>query len=213
MGFTVNVPKYMSFLYAAAFALILVHVGLYFWHYNVAALPALLLQMFDLDEENNLPTWYSGFILLNIAFFLYVHARTEGLARRRTWLLIAVGFLVLAIDEVAGIHETFNSVTAMNWAIPGGIAVLVLAVVFVPFLLSLRRNLAILFVVSGTMFVGGAIGVELLSEDLNNDSLGYKMAVVMEEGLEMLGALLFLFANLRERATDDKVEVSVAVTA
>jgi len=200
----------MAILYGFAFVFIILHVGLHFYHYHFDRVPRLLLQMFDLDQENNLPTWFSGFILLNIALAVFVYSSASGLKKRFHWRLLSIGFLVLAIDEVAGIHETINTVTEINWAIPAAIVLIVLLAAFVPFLFSLRRKLALLFILSGLMFVGGAIFIELLSQNNNNDSMVYKMHVAIEEGLEMLGALLFLFANLVEISKHKEVRIDVA---
>ena len=83
---------------------------------------------------------------------------------------------------------------------------------FVPFLRSLDRRLAGLFVLSGVLYVSGAMGVEVLSEDMDEDSLAYGFATALEEGLEMLGALLFLAVNLHEMNIQQRVEISVSMS-
>lgn len=213
----VSIKEYTSTLLALALVLVTIHTGLYVYNYQAEELPWLLLQLFDLDEENNIPTWFSSFLLLNSAFFLYVFSRGEQLQKKFHWRFMAAGFFLLAIDEVAGLHETFNSSIEMNWAIPGAILVLFVAVAFVPFLLSLSRRLACLFVLSGFLYVSGAIIVELLSEDLESDSLVYMLAVAVEEGLEMIGALLFLATVLNEMRSggseqSEQVAVDVSVS-
>lgn len=171
----------------------------------------LILQLFDLDEENNLPTWFSSFLLLNNAFFLALMARSSRDRDKLQWWMMSVGFFVLSIDEVAGLHESFNSSIEMNWAIPGAILVAVVGVAFIPFLLRLRRGLAGIFILSGVVFVSGAIIVELLSEDMDSDSLGYMLAVALEEGLEMLGAWLFLSTLIKEMCNEESLDVSVSL--
>lgn len=205
--FRVSTRDYTASLFALAAVFILCHLGLYYYNYHVEELPWLLLQLFDIDEENNLPTWFSSFILGNIAFFVYVRSMQPELERKLHWRFISFGFLLLSIDEVAGLHETFNSSIEINWAIYGAILILFLAAAFVPFLLSLPRKLAALFILSGALFVSGAIVTELLSEDMDSDTWAYAMAVALEEGLEMVGALLFLTLNLKEMA--DQGEVSI----
>lgn len=207
----VSARDYSASLFALAVVFISVHLGLYFYNYHAEELPWLLLQLFDLDEENNLPTWFSSFVLLNVAFFVHLKASEPGLEKRSHWRFIALGFFLLAIDEVAGMHETFNSSIEINWAIPGAILVLFVAAAFVPFLLSLRGRLAASFVFAGALFVSGAIVTELLSEDMDSDSWGYALAVALEEGLEMSGALLFLYLNLREMATNGRVRIESRV--
>lgn len=207
----ISARDYGAALFSLAVVFVCIHLGLYYYNYHVEELPWLLLQLFDLDEENNLPTWFSSFILLNIAFFVHVVSRAPDLQKRAHWRVIAFGFFLLAIDEVAGLHETFNSSIEINWAIPGAILVLFIAAAYVPFLLSLRRNLALLFILSGVLFVSGAIVTELLSEDMDSDSWGYALSVALEEGLEMFGALLFLQLNLRELTRDGAVKIDVVI--
>lgn len=208
---TLLLRDYIVTLLVLAMVLLSIHVGLYLYNYQVEELPWLLLQLFDLDEENNIPTWFSSFLLLNNAFFLYLYSGKEGLQKQFHWSLLAAGFLLLAIDEVAGLHESFNSAIDISWAIPGAILVLFVGVMFVPFLLSLPRRLALLFILAGFLYVSGAIVVELLSEDMESETLAYSLVVAVEEGLEMIGALLFLFVLMREMRSGEKVSVDVSL--
>ena len=88
----------------------------------------------------------------------------------------------------------------------------VVGLAFIPFLLSLERRLMALFILSGFIYVSGIIGVELLSEDMEEDSLAYGFATGFEESLEMLGAWLFLAVNLNDLKSNDRVEIRVLVT-
>ena len=205
----ISVSSYTAVLSTAVVALLSIHLILYVYNYQVEEVPWLLLQLFDLDEENNIPTWFSSFLLLNNAFILYLIASQENTTHKKHWLLLAIGFLILAVDEVAGMHESFNSAIDSNWAIYGGILVLLVALSFLPFLMALPRKLMILFIISGVLFVSGAIVTELLSEDMDSDSLAYMLAVALEEGLEMFGALMFLIVNLRNQAESGKLNIKV----
>ena len=207
----IAVKPYCIFLLLVSLVLLALHTGLYTYSEYVEEVPWLLLQLFDLDEENNLPTWWSGFLLLNVAFFVFIAARASRDKTRRYWFAIAAGFLILAIDEVAGLHESFNSAIVPSWALFGGVLVAVVALAFIPFLLSLQRRLALMFIVAGIIYVAGAIIMELLSEDLDSDSFAYALAVALEEGLEMLGALLFLYANLEHMQQAQLLRVDVNI--
>jgi len=68
-----------------------------------------------------------------------------------------------------------------------------------------------LFILSGCTFISGAIIVEILSVDMEAESWGYAMATSLEEGLEMLGAWLFLRTIIIE-LSDGKENVDVAVS-
>jgi len=190
-------------LLAVALVLLACHAGLVIYHYRVEKLPWLLLQLFDVDDENNLPTWYSSFLLLTACALLWLcgrQKRADGDPRFRPWYVLAVGFLLMAIDEVAGIHETINSLIEMTWAIPAGILALGIGLAFIPFLLHLPRRTAVLFALAGGMFLAGAVAIEIVGYTMSiralRDTLGYKLATLTEEGLEMLGVILFVYALL-----------------
>jgi hypothetical protein len=204
----IAIRAYCYVLLLGAIGFIAIHCGLIYYHNEIAEIPWLIRQLFDLDEENNLPTWFSSFLLLNNALLLYLLAQSSIGADRNYRVLLAAGFLVLSIDEVAGLHESLNTAIDINWAIPGGILVLLVGIVFVPFLLSLQPRLAVLYLVSGLLYVSGAICVELLSEDMDEESLAYGFATALEEGLEMFGALLFLTINFAEMKRQQQVRIA-----
>ena len=207
-------------LLIGAIALLVCHAALSYYHFEVEEISWLLIQLFDVDQENNLPTWYSEFLLLTACALLWAGAqqkRADGDPWFRHWYVLAAGFLGLAIDEIAGIHESINSVIEITWAIPGGIAALVIGLAFVPFLLHLPRRTASLFAVAGAIYLAGGAGVEIVGNALVSQhkraTLEYHLTSLVEEGLEMFGVILFLYALLLYMRGPAKsgVEVSLEV--
>ena len=202
-------------LFFVVIGLLTAHAILSVVHYEFYRLPWLLRQLFDLDEENNLPSWYSSIALFVTSIFLWLCARekqaTDDLWKRH-WKILALGFFVLSIDEIAGMHETFNSIVKISWAIPGGLLAVVIGFLFMPFLLNLERRTAKLFMLSGAIYIGGAIGVELLAAPLRVDSLQYYLMTLWEEGIEMIGVLLFLYALLRYMSGQRGNQLKVTAT-
>jgi len=190
-------------LSVAAAVLLAAHAVLALVHYRVEALHPLLLQLFDVDQENNLPTWFSEFLLLVACALLWIQSRSRKVAGDRWaghWTVLCVGFLLMAIDEVAGIHETINSAIVMTWAIPAAIMAVGIGIAFIPFLLHLASGTALRFVVAGALYLTGAVGIEIIGNEMVgdrlSDTLGYKMATLAEESLEMVGLILFIHALL-----------------
>ena len=189
-------------LWGVAVGLVAIHVILNLVHYLYTDLPWLARQIFDVDEEDSFPTWFSAMLLLLTSVSLWVNARTlqssdSSLVER--WYLLSVGFLLLSIDEIAGMHETLNSIDMMgdmSWTIPGAIVAGLAGFYFVPFLLKLPRPLAIRFVLAGAVYLGGALGVEVLTDPyLENDelnTLAYNLWTALEESMEIAGVLIFL---------------------
>ena len=210
LRFHISVDAYCKFLLIFCLLFVSAHLGLNYYNHRIEETEWLLHQLFELDEENNLPTWFSSFLLLNNAFVLYAVGENCIDKFKSHWKLLSLGFLILSIDEVAGIHETFNTAVEFNWAVLGGLIVGVVGIIYIPFLLALDRALALKFVISGCIFVGGAIGVELLSEDMDEDTIMYGFATAVEEGMEMIGALMFLYVNLNEHKKQHSLEVVIS---
>ncbi len=194
----------MRVLWITVGVLLSFHVILSLVHYQMHELPWLVRQIFDVDEEDSFPTWYSAIALFITSAVLWINARAHRQSNsplRLHWYGLALGFLFLSVDEIAGMHETLNSEIEMSWAIPGGIVALLVGVAYLSFLTKLPRHTAVWFVVGGAVFIGGAVGVELFTEPyLENDeldSLGYYLWNGLEEGMEMAGVLIFLRALLQ----------------
>ena len=171
------------------------------------------LRHFALDAERNLGAWYSSALMVLISvctFFSWQADRHRTGITSYSWLLISVVFFILSLDETAGFHEvvdvplreTFEltGVFYNPWVFFGAFFVAVFAAVLIPFLLSLPRTIAMLFVVSGAIYVGGALGLEPFDayfEDVYGEgSVLQIISTTIEETLEMVGLTLFLHANL-----------------
>lgn len=168
-------------------------------HYQVVELPWLFRELFDVDEEESVPTWFSSVILLiSAAYLAHVYAlkRLDADPHSAAWLSLSCGFLFLSIDEIAGFHEALNSTMEASWAVPGAVLAMLLLVLFARLLRSLPPTITKGFLVAGAIYVGGAVGVELATEPyLYNDALdtlAYNLWTAVEEGMEMGGIVYFL---------------------
>lgn len=221
LSLKLNLNRLLVTLWVVAGVLVSIHVLLNLVHYLINDLPWLARQIFDVDEEDSFPTWFSAMLLLLTSVSLWVNARTlqssdSSLVER--WYLLSVGFLLLSIDEIAGMHETLNSLDIMgdmSWTVPGAIIAGAAGLYFLPFLLKIPRALAIRFVIAGAIYLGGALGVEVLTDPyLENDELNtlpYNLWTAVEEGMEMGGVLVFLgglFPLLRTNAPDLRVNLT-----
>ena len=183
------------------------HVIVMIINYKIEELPWLLRELFDLDEEQSFGTWFSAVILLFAGRLLLLQAR-EVRDFWFAWKLLGIGFCFLSLDEVVGLHETFNSMTDFSWTLPGGIVAGVVGLAYIPFLRRLPSRTRWLFLLGGLIYVGGAVILERATDwyaDENLlDTLEYNLTTVLEETMEMSGVAVFIYALLSHMARGKK---------
>lgn len=168
----------------------------------------------DMGIEHNIPTYFSSVIILIAALLLNTIAtfkKGNGEAYALHWRILAIIFVYLSMDEMVGIHEMASGPTQKAlgtrwllhyyaWVIPGSVLVLIFALSYFRFLLHLPLKSKLLFSIAGVIYVGGAIGMELVSNHYDKlygvKNLTYHMIVTVEETLEMAGIILFIHALL-----------------
>jgi hypothetical protein len=162
-------------------------------------------RLFNLNGEHNLPAWFSALLLLSIGIAMLLAAFREFHLRMGTawgWLPLGLGFVYLAVDEKVGYHEKFNDILpAMDgvfyhsWVLFAIPALIVVGLVFIPFLRHLPRGTSTRLFIAGLVYVAGCVGVEMIGSLIR--SMGapptlYAAAYCVEETLEIVGAVLAL---------------------
>ncbi|KZL22033.1 hypothetical protein PsAD2_00058 [Pseudovibrio axinellae] len=212
---TVNLKKIPIFLYGMVFLIVLLGIVQRVFVDTIGVeTPLKDLRHISLDHETNLGAWFSSMVMLCIAGLAAIHSILERHSSKPQnwlyWMGLAVGFLYMSVDENIGIHEitisplrtTFNLTGALYfaWVIPGAILVCTFGLVYLRFLWRLPRKFTVLFMISGSIYLGGALGFEMLSAGYAGsegfESLGYKIFYIVEETFELIGLTTFLSALL-----------------
>ncbi len=171
------------------------------------------MSKFHLDREANIPTYFSGLLLISVAALLGLIALQKNNQQdkyKRHWAMLSVIFLALSFDEVASIHELLvvpmrslfgaSGIFYFAWVIPGIAFVTILAISYWRFLWNLPPRSRNLFVLSAVIFVGGAIGFELMggfhADNHGQTDLTYSLLTSGEETMEMAGVITFIYAIL-----------------
>lgn len=171
------------------------------------------VRLFWLDGEANVPTWYSASLLLLCASLLAIIAgahRQRDTVNDIRWLILAVVFLLLSLDETAQLHELAiaplrerfhpTGFLYFAWIVPAGICAGLFALAYLGFLARLPAQTARLMVLAGALYVGGAIGLESLSGEQaslhGEHTIAYHAITTVEELLEMAGLVVFIYALL-----------------
>ena len=169
------------------------------------------VSLFNVGKEGNVPTWYSSSALLLCSALLYAIASSTRAARASYafhWRALSVIFLFLCVDEASSIHETIGGVLERvfhasilanyGWAAPGAILALVVALLLVPFLIHLPATTRRLFIIAGALYMAGASGMEVISLRWGlahgMGSVEYRLLATVEELLEMMGVVVFIYA-------------------
>jgi len=165
------------------------------------------LRHISLDGELNIATWYSSALMLSAALLALVARHFDPVAKQRPyWLAISVVMLLMSIDETASFHESFITILEdwsrhsdylhFAWVVIGIPFVIAFALGSIPFLLRLARRTAVLFVVSGALFVFGALVMEMIDGAiqvrLGAESLAYRVGAMFEDAFELVGMTLFV---------------------
>jgi hypothetical protein len=165
------------------------------------------------DEECNIPSWYSASLLLACALLLAIIAAAHRRQRDSNpghWLILSLIFLLMSLDETAQFHELaiapirqgFHTTGFLYypWIILGGLTVALFVVSYLSFLARLPRRTRRLFLLAGALFVGGALGVEAISGEQaflhGEHTAAYHAITTVEESLEMTGVVVFIYALL-----------------
>lgn len=215
---------------AAILAFVLVHVLVVTcWTFGQCG-PATAFAMnfgglFDLNQEMNLPTCYSVLQLGAVALALRLTACMERENGRRAlpWNGLVALFLYMAADEMTDVHGLWGSVylgqpiaapvvDGFAWIVPALIVVGVTTAIYLPWVWQLPRRTRALFVLAGSVFVTGGVGMEAVGERVADASFfnpAYLVASTAEETLEMLGVAIMLYAVLAYMAgRNGRLEIS-----
>jgi hypothetical protein len=166
---------------------------------------------FNLDVERNIPTLYSCLGLLFSSLLLGVIAYAKNLDGDRYknhWKILSFIFLYLSLDEAGQLHEKLidpmrNLLNAtgflyFTWIVPFGFLVAIFLLSYSKFLFHLPVSTRKLFVAAGALYIGGAIGVEMLggyvADTTGQENVSYVIVITLEESLEMLGIVVFIHA-------------------
>ena len=184
-------------------------IGIWALHWLVISVinDAILTRLFDMNAEKNIPTLFSCALIAGAMMSLFAIAqffKTQPKNKLNLyWSSLAWIFALLCLDEWFSLHDTLGGQLAKlfiqdvshPWLITYSIICVIGAVICIPFFKQLPKKTAALFIASGALYVLGAMGFEFLNSFFQATSI-LNLIYFIEEGLEMLGMLLFWWALL-----------------
>jgi hypothetical protein len=175
-----------------------------------------LVRLFYLDNELNVGTWYSSFLLALDGVLLALITLAKISSRDRHvlgWAALSLIFLYLSLDETASLHEISYGI---GEHIPGPVYVVALipalavtsiaALAFLRFLAALPQDTRRWFLIAAALLVGGAVGVEIVNGWISylsdHETALYVLTSSTEETMEVMGEITFLYALMLYAATE-----------
>lgn len=166
----------------------------------------------DLNGEQNIPAWFSSSLLLLCSGLLAAVALLQkGIRDRfvRHWFALSGIFLFLSLDEAVSLHErtivplrTFFNASGFiysAWVLLGGAFVGLFLLAYLKFIIHLPSRTRFLFIGAGALYIGGTLGAEIIHGyylDFHGKDMVYALIATVEECLEMMGAIVFIYALL-----------------
>lgn len=182
-----------------------------------------LVKVFSVDYELNAPAFFSTLILLFSSVLLAVITYFKQKQRDQYvwhWAVLSFGFLFMAYDEMASAHEKLvepmrellaennSGVFYFAWVVPGIVLVAILGFFFLRFWWKLPPKTRTWLFIAAALYLGGSLGMELVdgsyAATYGEANLTYRLLSTFEEGLEVAGIIVFIYALLGYIAENSK---------
>lgn len=172
----------------------------------------------NLDGKHNFPTWLKSSLMLLSSFLLAIIAFARYQVQDvgyRFWKFFSFVFLYMSVDEQLCIHQqlvvplrqTFHlhGIFFLAWVIPFGLVTCLIFAWSLKYLWSLPARARWLMIIAGCIFVGGAVGMEMIDgayyekhiEPFGNlVDMTYVLMTTVEESLEIIGLTVFIYTLL-----------------
>jgi hypothetical protein len=170
------------------------------------------LQKFDVELENNIPTWFSSAILLISALLFGLIAALKWSTKDRFalhWTALAGLFLFMSGDETASVHEMFNmkALPVLNidpnlWIVLAAPIILVVGVLLLRFFIHLPARTRHLMLLAMGIYIFGALVMETIAINdvfivhYRGYNVAYSLLTLIEETMEMFGVSLLIYTLL-----------------
>jgi len=166
---------------------------------------------FLFDDEETIPTYFSAINLLFASILLSLIANFKSKVNDSFtvhWRILSILFLLLSVDEIAGLHEMtidpmvrvyhLSGYLRFPWVILGIIFMAGFSLYYLKFLKALPKPFMKGFFYSCLIFLIGSIGLETISAKIfisleqSPKDLIYNLVTTLEESCEMLGIIMFI---------------------
>jgi hypothetical protein len=208
-------PKRFAYvLTLGALSLACVNIAIHFCIYILGYDQLLeFARPFTFRGNSTVAKWFATANLLLCTLLLAIIARgkiqeTDGY--RHHWSALALIFCAISLEEAVGLHElTSKPLSSVfpatgllfhTWVVLGVLFTAIVALIYARFLGHLPSKTKRLFLLAATLYVGGALGMEIIRGPYN-EAYGAKHMIAeilksIEEIFQMLGVVVFIYTLL-----------------
>lgn len=226
-------PKKIALVLGVIALLLAIIYGVLFYinsAFDISRVSRSFIELFNLDAEVSISTWFSQTLLLIIALLLgwiavWRHREKAKKLEIVEWSALSAIALFMSIDDGAAVHEKFSMFIEQyigdmtgtffyfSWVILGMAIIALMVLVFFRLWWSLPAKTKWLLALGGAMFVSGSIGMEMLAgHQMSIEGMDdtYRLIVLGEESLEMFGSVVAIYA-LMDFMTSQKMSLEMRV--
>jgi hypothetical protein len=166
-------------------------------------------RIFNLNDEANVPTWFSSTTLLFAAILAWLIARCLKLAQKpffKSWIVVGCSLFFMSLDEFIQIHEAVGRVLIRTealpslgfnvWIIPGLALVLGVALIILRMWWNLPSRFRLVFLLATLVYFSGTLVTEAIGNAIwkgtGYNTVGFALFIHIEEVLEMLGVVILI---------------------
>ena len=192
-----------------------------------------VLALLNAAQERSLAGWWTSALLMTCCLAALAASRlagASGAAFSRAawpWLVLAVVFALLSLDEVVSLHERGAKWTAavidsdsplarLGWTIPAAAVLVASLAVLIPAIRAIPVRARTLVLIGLGTSIAGALGMEVVNVVLTQTHAGHfwqLVAMAVEESAEMVGVVVILLGVLtavRVRWADQQLTLAYA---
>lgn len=173
-------------------------------------------KQFDLAKELNFAAWWSGICLFTAALLSYETFCNKKDNTKTAWLIISMVLLGLSWDEMGSLHERIFAGSWANYIPYAFIGLAMLTYALIRLFLKKETTQSAFLILCAFILFGSVALQEYIEHALAWAPWMSGIRVGVEEGTELLGTLLCLFAivpHTRQAQTSHQAQKSYSLLA